>query len=191
MNTPEVYDPASGTVTVTGDYADKIGDPYFGEGGLIAAPTVLLPDGRVLIAAETTAELYEPATGTFRFTGQMTRGVQDYGQSTYSIRGTATLLTNGRVLLTGGELFEYAWLADAEFYDPSTEKFTAIQQMVGIQSGHTAALLRDGTVLIAGGGHICRYPSDRPDEYSCRIFLHGECLKFQSTPGRVLQCALH
>jgi hypothetical protein len=60
-------------------------------------------------------------------------------------------------LLAGGEEFEGAWLADAELYDPSTEKFTAIQKMAGIRTGHTATLLRDGTVLIAGGDHTCNY----------------------------------
>ena len=41
INTSELYDPATGTVTVTGDYADKTGNPYFGDLGLIAAPAVL------------------------------------------------------------------------------------------------------------------------------------------------------
>ena len=170
INKPEIYDPATGTATVTGDYADKTGDPYFGDGGLIAAPSVLLPAGKVLIAAETTAEIYDPAAGTFRFTSQMTRGVHDYGQSLYSIGGTATLLTNGTVLLAGGELFEYAWLADAELYDPSTEKFTAIHAMNGIRSGHTATLLRDGTVLIAGGDHTCKFA---PDVLHCDALATG------------------
>ena len=157
LNTPEVYDPATGTVTVTGDYVDKTGgpyfggDPYFGDGGLFGAPTVLLPDGKVLIAGEPVAELYDPATGTFRFIGQMT------SQSTYSIGGAPTLLTNGRVLLTGGEFFEDDWLADAELYDPLTAQFTAIPKMKGVRSGHTATLLRDGTVLIAGGDHTCTF----------------------------------
>ena len=170
INKPEIYDPATGTATVTGDYADKTGDPYFGDGGLIAAPSVLLPAGKVLIAAETTAEIYDPAAGTFRFTSKMTRGVHDYGQSLYSIGGTATLLTNGTVLLAGGELFEYAWLADAELYDPSTEKFTAIHAMNGIRSGHTATLLRDGTVLVAGGDHTCKFA---PDVLHCDALATG------------------
>jgi hypothetical protein len=170
INKPEIYDPATGTATVTGDYADKSGDPYFGDGGLVAAPSVLLTTGKVLIAAETTAELYDPATGTFRFAGQMTRSVQSYGQSNYSIGGTATLLTNGKVLLAGGELFEFAWLADAELYDPSTDKFAAIHPMNGIRSGHTATLLRDGTVFIAGGDHTCKF---YPDVLRCDALAIG------------------
>jgi hypothetical protein len=165
INTPEIYDPATGTVTFTGGYADQTGDPYFGDGGLSLAPTVLLPDGRVLIAAEPTAELYDPSTGTFRLTGQMTRGGQP--QPRFSIGGTATLLANEKVLLAGGELFEWAWLADAELYDPSTEKFTAIHNMNGSRSGHTATLLRDGTVLIAGGDHNCDFSKYNGDVLRC------------------------
>src|SRR5262249_55867016 len=89
-------------------------------------------------------------------TGQMTRN-SEYRVPPYQIGGTATLLTNGKVLLTGGEEFELAWLDDAELYDPSTGKFTASHKMTGIRLGQTATLLRDGTVLIAGGDHTCNY----------------------------------
>jgi Kelch motif len=78
VDRPELYDPVTGTFTVTGDYADKTGDPWFETAGLVGAPATLLPDGKVLIAAEPTAELYNPATGTFGLTGQMTRAA--YGQ---------------------------------------------------------------------------------------------------------------
>jgi hypothetical protein len=61
------------------------------------------------------------------------------------------LLKNGRVLLAGGNIFEWSYLADAELYDPLTGKFTAIGGMVNARDGHTATLLSDGTVLIAGG----------------------------------------
>ena len=161
INTPELYDPATGTVTVTGDYADKTFNPVTGYLGLILAPAVLLPDGRVLIAAEPAAELYDPATATFRLTDRRT-------SVTYGGGGTATLLTSGKVLLAGGDLFDAGWSADAELYDPSTEKFTAIQKMNRIRSRHTATLLRDGTVLIAGGDHTCTFTnSGGVDVLSC------------------------
>jgi len=112
----------------------------------------LLPNGKVLIAAEPTAELYDPATGTFALTGQMTRGASDSERRPgWGIGGTATLLKNGRVLLAGGEIFETSYLSDVELYDPLTGKFTAIGSMVNARDGHTATLLSDGTVLIAGG----------------------------------------
>jgi len=147
---PELYDPSTATFTVTGDYADKSGDPWFETAGLVSAPATLLPNGKVLIAAEPTAELYDPGTGTFELTGQMTRGKMDR-QPGWGIGGTATLLKNGKVLLAGGQIFETSYLLDAELYDPTTGKFTAVGSMLKARDGHTATLLSDGTVLIAGG----------------------------------------
>jgi Galactose oxidase, central domain len=147
---PEIYDPLTGTFALTGDYADRTGDQYFGTAGLVGAPTAVLPDGEVLIASEAPAELYNSAAGAFRFTGQMTRGAFEGRPPRNGIGGTGTLLTNGKVLLAGGELFELSSLADAEIYDPSTGKFTAIRSMNRARAMHTATLLRDGTVLIAG-----------------------------------------
>jgi hypothetical protein len=106
-----------------------------------------------LIAAEPIAELYDPLTKAFRLTGQMTRGSHDRMLG-YQIGGTATLLTNGRVLLAGGEHFEWDTIADAELYDPSTGTFTAIPNMSRPRAGHTATLLRDGTVFIAGSDNF-------------------------------------
>ena len=56
----------------------------------------LLPDGRVLIigrgaAGSLGAELYDPSSGAFTPTGSMA-----------AAHGTATLLGNGKVLMTGG-----------------------------------------------------------------------------------------
>jgi hypothetical protein len=62
---------------------------------------------------------------------------------------TATLLTSGRVLITGG-----SGLATAELYDPEGGIFTPIGDMTTPRSGHTATLLPDGKVLIAGQGAI-------------------------------------
>ena len=155
VDNPELYDPVSGTFTVTGDYADRSGDPGFATQGLVGAPTTLLPNGQVLLAAEPTAELYDPATGTFRVTGHMTRGAVGGKTPGSGIGGTATLLKDGKVLLAGGEWFEWDSFADAELYDPLSGQFTAISNMTRPRARHTATLLRDGTVLIAGGQPTC------------------------------------
>jgi len=71
---------------------------------------------------------------------------------------TATLLRDGRVLVAGGlsccrepnpspEFYE----STAEIYDPSTDKFAATGSMSAARGNHSAALLPDGRVLIAGG----------------------------------------
>ena len=65
---------------------------------------------------------------------------------------SATLLGNGKVLITGGEDAASNAFASAELYDPSTGKFTPTTgSMTVARVGHTATLLNNGNVLITGG----------------------------------------
>ena len=70
---------------------------------------------------------------------------------------TATLLPDGKVLITGGMRRNQDFYKSAELYDPATGKFQVSGQMSVGRVGHTAVLLRTGKVLIAGGwiGHEC------------------------------------
>jgi Thrombospondin type 3 repeat/Kelch motif/Galactose oxidase, central domain len=94
-----------------------------------------------------TAELYDPISGTWANTGSLTTG----GRALH----TATLLPNGKVLIAGGFNPTTAGsLATAELYDPATGLFTATGIMTvpaGGRSQHTATLLDNGKVFIAGG----------------------------------------
>jgi hypothetical protein len=66
---------------------------------------------------------------------------------------TATLLRDGRVLVTGG-VGSHGGLhveRSAEIYDPLTGRWTLVEPMGEARHEHTATLLRDGRVLVAGG----------------------------------------
>jgi hypothetical protein len=113
----------------------------------------LLPSGKVLIAGGDScsfinyyqscpldsAEVYDPGAGTFATTGKM---------SVTRFFHTATLLSNGKVLVTGGHD------ASAELYDPTPGTFAATMGSMSVgRSSHTATLLATGKVLIAGGSN--------------------------------------
>jgi N-acetylneuraminic acid mutarotase len=141
----ELYDPASGTWSATGDAVALRGG---------ATVTVLL-DGRVLVAGGQsfgvgTAELYDPNTGAWTETGNMSAGRIDH---------TAVLLPDGRVLVVGGYTYDTTGnngtaLSSAELYDPDTGTWTATGSMSEARAGHAASPLPDGTVLVAGGQDI-------------------------------------
>ena len=63
---------------------------------------------------------------------------------------TATLLADGRVLVTGGKNFD-AVLASAELFDPASGRWISTGAMNAARHFHTATLLTDGRVLVAGG----------------------------------------
>lgn len=81
------------------------------------------------------------AVGTFVQTGAMTTPRAEH---------TATLLQDGRVLITGGFGTD-SLLSSAELYDPSSGTFKPTGSMMVARRMHTATLLADGRVLIAGG----------------------------------------
>ena len=68
---------------------------------------------------------------------------------------TATLLSDGRVLIVGGMRRNQDFYKSAELYDPASGKFRQTGNMSVGRVGHAAVLLRSGKVLIVGGwiGH--------------------------------------
>lgn len=62
---------------------------------------------------------------------------------------TATLLSNGKVLIAGG--YNGGYLSSAELYDPAANSFIPVKAMNAARSGHVATLLPNGKVLLVGG----------------------------------------
>lgn len=61
------------------------------------------------------------------------------------------MLQDGRVLIVGGMVENGVFLSSAELFDPATGRFSTTDNMQSRRVGHSATLLLNGTVLIAGG----------------------------------------
>jgi N-acetylneuraminic acid mutarotase len=83
-------------------------------------------------------------SGTWTLTGSMHVARED---------STATLLQSGQVLVVGGynTTSTINILASAELYNPATGKWTLTKSMHTARTGHAAALLESGQVLVAAG----------------------------------------
>ncbi|WP_437833128.1 kelch repeat-containing protein [Sorangium sp. So ce1153] len=147
LDSAEVFDPASGTWLLI--------EPM----GTARAwhTATLLADGRVLVAGGlhkksdgfyedvASAELLDPASGAWSWLMPMPAARSAH---------TATLLADGRVLVAGGfysqgDVLEK--LASVEVFDPASGMWSQRRPMLTARSGHTATLLADGQVLVAGG----------------------------------------
>ncbi len=121
--------------------------------------STLLRDGRVLVTGGWTragpyllitnaAELYSPAEDSFSLVGGMMARRADH---------TATLLTNGMVLVAGGTPEQKdpaggGLLPEtAEIFDPVSNKFSVVATLLVRRAQHTATLLPNGDVILAGG----------------------------------------
>jgi hypothetical protein len=151
-----------GTVLFSGQFPAQLYDPVsdsFSPSGamsteLSAAATLM--NGQVLFAGgemmgrSATTELYNPATHTFARTAEMT---------SRRVWHTLSSLPDGTVLAAGGETdscsgnscFFAGSVASAELYSLSAGAFVPTGNMAFARSSHTATLLGDGRVLIAGG----------------------------------------
>ncbi len=78
---------------------------------------------------------------------------------------TATLLTDGRVLIVGGsDLATAGTLKTAEIFDPKTGAFTKTGDMTYARQKHQAVLLSDGQVAIIGGTSNSAPPPPGPSK---------------------------
>jgi len=152
----EVYDPVAGQFSNTGTFVT----PRY------QAPPAVLQDGRVLFEGGTeidpgcpsldcappldTAEIYDPASGTFRQTAGPMSVRREFG--------AVAVLGDGRVLVTGGLTMVCTRppcpgaVQSAEIYDPATDSFSPTNgPMSSAREVHTATTLPGNKVLIVGG----------------------------------------
>lgn len=139
----ELYDPSTGRWSPTGSL----------HVARSSAEAVRLRNGKVLLLGHeagdgpplVSTELYDPSTGTWTLSGSLTTDRTDM---------QATLLADGKVLASGGRSGSdsvFTDLRSAELYDPATGLWTPVDNMKSSRVVHTATLLRNGKVLVAGG----------------------------------------
>jgi hypothetical protein len=105
----------------------------------LANGEVLVLGGNNSIAAEQSAEVYNPATGKWTLIGNLNPG----GIFGYS----AVLLPDGEVLVAGGRALGGPMTNTAALFNPSTGTWTPTGSMTGSYNGGSAILLGDGEVL--------------------------------------------
>lgn len=164
----DIYDPQTNTMT--------LGQTM--KTGRWLHTATLLNDGRVLIVggrdnncgstcpptsyyALSSAEIYDPATGSFTLTGSL-------NTSRYS--HVATLLPDGRVLILGGETYDsdgyIQVLKTGEIYNPATGQFTPFGTMDIERSQFTITLLNNGKYLLVGGNTVIDLPTFKTEIFS-------------------------
>lgn len=115
---------------------------------LVAGGLGIAPEGPVKVLAS--ADVWDPTIDSFEPTASL--GEARYGH-------TASLLPDGKVLIAGGigggdDLASLRSLATAETWDPVTGRFATGAPLAEARAIHSATVLDDGRVLLAGGRRI-------------------------------------
>ncbi|MHB8790919.1 MAG: kelch repeat-containing protein [Desulfobulbaceae bacterium] len=141
FSSTELFDPANDSWNTNGEMVDS----------RVNTTATLLPDGKVFMAGgwnETgvlaAGEVYDPVAKTWASVGNMANGRTAH---------TSTLLPDGRVLVAGGfvEIAGTGALSSSELYDSISDSWSGAASFGTNRGLHTASLLPNGKVLIAGG----------------------------------------
>ena len=136
---------------------------------LMSGTTVALPGGSALRlgmiytddpANSMVAQLWEPATGTWRDTTPLPKMRTDFA---------TVVLRDGRVLVAGGYNGVDASYSSAYLFDAGSETWTKTGLMAQARTAPAAALLPDGRVLVAGGYFY--QPEDEPSAFAPDMVL--------------------
>jgi hypothetical protein len=142
----QLYQPATHTWSATAGLAEArydFGGTTFSDGRVLVASGY----SRGISAATAKAELFDPSGGTWSAAGSL---------KVARMHHTLTALPNGSAVAAGGVVTSdgttvTSRLKSAELYDASTNAWSALPDMSEPRSFHTATLLGDGRVLVAGG----------------------------------------
>lgn len=165
LSSAEVYNPATGKWTLTGSMTV----PREGH------DAVLLSNGQVLVAGGinattngcntlASAELYNPSTGTWTATGNMTTGRYSF---------VLTALPNGKVLAAGGTNCGGGGLTSAELYNPTTGTWTATGSMTIGNETNWAVLLQNGEAFVLNDNIYLPTTGNWTTASSDSIFAHA------------------
>jgi hypothetical protein len=145
LKSAELYDSTTATFSQTAKTMP---------GGKVFHAATLLGDGDVLItsgegssgATVRGCRFYDPTSNKF---------LKAPGVKKSRLEAAATMLASGDILVTGGLhaplSFPAVSLSESEAYSITAGKFETGPTMNFARDGHTATLLQNGTVLVAGG----------------------------------------
>ena len=148
INSAEIYNPAAGTFTATGSMIQaraEFGVTLLANGQVLVAGGCAAFDVNGCLSVTNKAEIYNPATGTWKATGALRAARHAM---------TATLLPGGKVLVAGGATAAMDALNSSEIYDPAAKTWSLGAKMITARSDYASIMLGTGKVLFMGGENL-------------------------------------